>query len=219
MTVGEVPSARLSLTGDVRYSLFRPAVTWHASRSGVSVFSPCNYFLGACAFGYRVGLPAGTHLVLMNNLGDIKVTGVTIANVTAIDQSGDVTLTFTTVPGHVRVSDQLGDVTLVLPPGTTAYRVRADAGLGSSSIRVPTSSSSSHVIVVTDSSGSIAVKAAASRDLPGEHHDRAQVRACPRRVNRLIDAIEAEALRDEFVELQLARPVQLGELRDVVAGT
>jgi Putative adhesin len=162
LTVGQVPSARLSLTGAVRYSLFRPAVTWHASRSGVTVLSRCSYFLGACAFGYRVGLPADTHLVLSDNLGDFTITDVTITDVTAIDQSGDVTLTFATVPDHVRVSDQLGSVTLVLPPGTTTYRVRAHAGFGGTSIRVPSSSSSSHVIVVTDSSGSIEVTSATS---------------------------------------------------------
>jgi hypothetical protein len=71
-------------------------------------------------------------------------------------------LTFATVPDHVRVSDQLGSVTLVLPPGATTYRVRAHAGFGGTSIRVPTSSSSSHVIVVTDSSGSIEVTSAIS---------------------------------------------------------
>ncbi len=162
LTIGEEPDARLNLTGTVRYSLFRPAVTWHATRSGTAVFSSCNSILGGCAFDYRLGLPAGTPLVLTDNLGDITVTGVTSADVTATNQSGNVTLTFSTVPDRVTVSDQLGNITLVLPPGMTAYRVRARAGLGDTSIRVPTSVSSPHVIVVTDSSGNIEVTAASS---------------------------------------------------------
>jgi hypothetical protein len=89
--------------------------------------------------------------------GDIVVGGLTSADVTASDNSGDVTLTFTKVPDRVAVSDGSGDVTLVLPHGTTPYRVNATASSGSRTVRVPTNSASRHVITVTDGSGDISI--------------------------------------------------------------
>jgi Putative adhesin len=89
--------------------------------------------------------------------GDITVGGLTSADVTASDNSGDVTLTFTKVPDRVAVSAGSGDVTLVLPRGTTPYRVNATASSGSRTVRVPTSPASAHAITVTDGSGDISI--------------------------------------------------------------
>jgi hypothetical protein len=49
-------------------------------------------------------------------------------------------------------------VTLVLPPGPTAYRVNASANSGTTHVRVPTSPLSQHVITVTAGSGNITVR-------------------------------------------------------------
>lgn len=89
--------------------------------------------------------------------GDITVTGLTSADVTASDGSGDVTLTFTKVPHSVSVSDSSGDVHLVLPRGRTLYRVHAIASSGNTVIRVPQSSVSPYVINVNDGSGNVLV--------------------------------------------------------------
>lgn len=87
--------------------------------------------------------------------GNITIDGLSGAKVTASDNSGDVALTFTKVPARVVVSAGSGNVTLVLPPGTTHYRVTANASSGSRIVGVPTSSVSRHVIDVTDQSGDI----------------------------------------------------------------
>ena len=73
------------------------------------------------------------------------------------DGSGDVTLTFTKVPDRVQVSDSSGNVTLVLPPGPTAYDVVASSSSGNTAVAVPRSSSSKHVITVTSGSGDVTV--------------------------------------------------------------
>lgn len=96
-------------------------------------------------------------LTLEAGSGDIVAGGLTDADVTASDGSGDVILTFTKVPGRVTVSAGSGDVTLVLPRGKTMYRVTAKAPSGASTVRVPTSSASQHVITVTDQSGNISI--------------------------------------------------------------
>jgi hypothetical protein len=55
------------------------------------------------------------------------------------------------------VTDSSGNITIVLPPGTTAYRVNAHTDSGSTHIRVPTSPDSPFVITATTDSGDITI--------------------------------------------------------------
>jgi Putative adhesin len=89
--------------------------------------------------------------------GAVGLTGLVSRDVTVTDQSGNTTLTFARVPGRVQVSAEPGDVTLVLPPGGTVYRVVAHSSSGSTAVRVRTDLSSPHVITVTDQSGNITI--------------------------------------------------------------
>jgi hypothetical protein len=68
-----------------------------------------------------------------------------------------VVLSFSKVPAHVVVHDNSGDVTVVLPSGPTAYQVQASTSSGTTSIGVPRSPSSPHVITVTNQSGNVVV--------------------------------------------------------------
>jgi DUF4097 and DUF4098 domain-containing protein YvlB len=77
--------------------------------------------------------------------------------VTASDQSGNITLTFTKVPDRVNVSNGSGNVRLVLPRGKTLYRVNATASSGDLVVGVLRSAVSRHVITVTDGSGNVSV--------------------------------------------------------------
>ena len=83
--------------------------------------------------------------------------GLAATDVVASNSSGDITLTFTKIPERVQVSDESGSITLVLPPGATAYDVIHSNSSGNTAIAVPTSSSSKHVIIVADQSGDITV--------------------------------------------------------------
>jgi hypothetical protein len=89
--------------------------------------------------------------------GDVVINGLAGTVVTGHDGSGDITLTFTKVPDRVQINDSSGDVTLVLPPGPTAYHVNASSSSGDTAVAVPRSSSSKHVIIVTDESGDITI--------------------------------------------------------------
>lgn len=60
--------------------------------------------------------------------------------------------------GSVRVLDQSGNISVVLPPGSAAYRVTASTRSGQTAIGVPQSSASRHLITVTDQSGNITVQ-------------------------------------------------------------
>jgi putative adhesin len=162
LTVAATGGDRLRLTGTARYSLIRSTLTRRVTSKRVSTSWQCHFLFGDCSFSLNVGLPAGAPVRFSNGAGDITVTGLTSTQVTASGNEGDITLTFAAVPDHVRVSDQFGDVTLVLPQGPTAYRVSARAPLGHSSVRVPTSPSSPHVISVNDSSGDIVIRAQSS---------------------------------------------------------
>jgi hypothetical protein len=100
---------------------------------------------------------SGSRVRIIDHSGYINASGVSSRNVTATDQSGDITLVFTKVPDQVRVSDASGGVWLVLPDGPTAYRVSAHSPSGSTSVTVPRSRSSPHVISVVDASGHISI--------------------------------------------------------------
>jgi DUF4097 and DUF4098 domain-containing protein YvlB len=94
---------------------------------------------------------------LQDAFGNINVTGLSAAAVTASNNSGDITLRFTTVPRQVTVNDSFGNVTLILPAGSTAYQVHTHNSFGNTNVRVPTNPTGRHVIRVTNNSGDITI--------------------------------------------------------------
>lgn len=95
--------------------------------------------------------------VITDASGNIDGTRVSSQDLTVRDLSGDITVVFTTVPATVTVSDSSGDITLVLPHGPAAYRVLASATSGNTTVTVPKSAFSPHVITATDQSGNITI--------------------------------------------------------------
>ena len=95
--------------------------------------------------------------LILNDSGDITGTGVSSRQLTAQDQSGDITVVFTKVPDLVKITDSSGNIKLVFPPGPTAYRVSASTSSGQTSVNVPQSPTSPHVVSVTDDSGDITI--------------------------------------------------------------
>ncbi len=73
------------------------------------------------------------------------------------DGSGNIRLTFTEVPKRVDVTNESGDITLVLPPGPTVYQVDAHSISGSTSVSVKRSRPSPYVINASDGSGNITI--------------------------------------------------------------
>lgn len=101
------------------------------------------------------GLTGGTQLT--DSFGNITAAGVAAGDVRCRNQSGDITLTFTKVPRRVDISDSYGNITLRLPPGPARYRVSTRNSYGQTSVTVPESSSSAHLITATDNSGDIII--------------------------------------------------------------
>jgi hypothetical protein len=157
LRVGQATGGGIRLTGTARYSLVRSTVTWHITSSAITSESHCHFSVPVCSFTYQISVPATVPVSLTDASGDITATGLANSRVLVEDASGNVIITFSAVPDLVQITDQLGDVTLVLPPGPTAYRVNAQASLGTASVHVPTSQSSAHVITVTNGSGNIMI--------------------------------------------------------------
>jgi hypothetical protein len=96
-------------------------------------------------------------LRFQDDSGNVVVNGLSETDVVGGNSSGNITLTFTKIPGRVQVTDSSGNITLVLPPGATAYDVIPSNSSGNTTIDVPRSSSSKHVIIVANQSGNIVV--------------------------------------------------------------
>jgi Toastrack DUF4097 len=94
---------------------------------------------------------------LRDAFGNINLTGLSAATVLASDNSGDITLRFTTVPRQVTVDDSFGNVTLILPAGSTAYQVHTRNSFGNTHVSVPESPTARDVIRVSNNSGDITI--------------------------------------------------------------
>jgi hypothetical protein len=88
--------------------------------------------------------------------GNVTGNDLTAAATTVDSGGGDVTLVFTKVPGRVDVTSAGGNVTVLLPPGSTRYAVSESAGGGNSTVSVP-SGSSSHTITVDGEGGDVTI--------------------------------------------------------------
>ena len=127
-------------SGNIRAENIPDAVSMETGSGDVS---------GATVSGAKVTVKTGS--------GNISIEGLTGAHVIASAGSGDITLTFTKVPDRVHVDNGSGNVTLVLPPGSTQYQVNAATDSGNRLVTVPTNSASPHVITVSDGSGNISI--------------------------------------------------------------
>jgi DUF4097 and DUF4098 domain-containing protein YvlB len=88
--------------------------------------------------------------------GDVTGSAISSTTVSVDAGSGDVHLSFASVPDQVRVNDSSGDIAVALPVGAS-YMVVPKTGSGTSTISVPVNSSSHHVIYLDDGSGDIDV--------------------------------------------------------------
>ena len=111
------------------------------------------------------GLTGNTRL--QDSFGTLSVTGLDAADVVARNDSGDISLTFTKVPGHVNVTDSFGSITIVLPPGAAAYRVQTRDSFGTTTVSVPRSPSARNVITASNNSGNITIVTGRPPGAPG----------------------------------------------------
>jgi len=90
--------------------------------------------------------------------GDVDGSGLFSPHVTTDSGGGNVTLVFTAVPDYVKVSSSGGDISIVLPPGTTSYHIKSNASGGDyGAPGVPTNDASRHTIQVDSGGGNISI--------------------------------------------------------------
>jgi Putative adhesin len=100
--------------------------------------------------------PSGP-LSLNTDGGNVLLAHVESPTVTATSGGGDVEVYFSRVPRDVRVQTSGGNITLVLPRGTTQYNVSAHTDGGTVSNTIPQNSSSQNVITATTGGGNITI--------------------------------------------------------------
>jgi hypothetical protein len=90
--------------------------------------------------------------------GDVDGSALSSLHVTADSGGGNVTLVFTTVPDYVNVGSSGGDITIVVPHGTTSYHIKSNASGGDyGASGVPTNDASRHLIQVDSGGGNISI--------------------------------------------------------------
>jgi hypothetical protein len=146
-------------SGDVTLSGITRSVTTDVGSGNVGVLDLSGVIDLEAGSGDLSGTGlTGPRAKLMDHSGNITFSGLTSPYVTASNDSGDVTLIFTSVPHYVKISDQSGNVTLVLPPGGAArYNLKEGTQSGNNSVNLPTSGSSPRKIIVQVASGDITI--------------------------------------------------------------
>jgi hypothetical protein len=163
----------VSVTQQVYYSKTPPTTTRTVSGKTLTVTYDCRAQL-VCGVAYTLAVPrsaavrvtAGAGSVRLTGLagsvtakadvGLINATGLTSASVSLTTRVGGISASFTAAPTAVQASANVGAITLHVP-GTTSYKVAADARVGKTSVSAPQSASSGHDITATTDVGAITV--------------------------------------------------------------
>jgi hypothetical protein len=167
--------ADASLTGTVRYSLFRPGISTTNTGGRVSIGVDCSSPVGWCGADMTLTAPAdvtsadlstdsgnvsvsgpqsASTLALSSSMGDVSATGVTASDVTAHSDMGDITLTFTKPPRLLTVSDSMGDISIVLPRGYR-YQINANSAMGTRNVGIQSADSAPYSVSATTSMGDV----------------------------------------------------------------
>jgi Putative adhesin len=101
-------------------------------------------------------------LSLHTDGGNIQATGVAATRLAATSGGGDIEIVLTVVPRDVTVSTDGGNVTIVVPPGSTRYNVSASTDGGNVTDTIPHSASSLDEITATSGGGDITIEQSAT---------------------------------------------------------
>jgi hypothetical protein len=99
-------------------------------------------------------------LHLSSQTGDITGVAIDAPRVTTNAQTGNISLDFAQAPTNVSAQDQTGDVTVTLPAGGTPYAVSAHTQTGDTNVEVPTNPASTNEISASTATGDVTVESA-----------------------------------------------------------
>jgi hypothetical protein len=163
----------VSVTQQVYYSKTAPTATRTVSGTTLTVTYDCPAQL-VCGVAYTLAVPrsaavrvtAGAGSVRLTGLagsvtakvdvGLINATGLSSASASLTTRAGAISATFTAAPTTVRATANVGAITVHVP-GTTSYKIAADARVGKTTVSARQSASSGHTITATTDVGAIVV--------------------------------------------------------------
>jgi hypothetical protein len=90
--------------------------------------------------------------------GDLRGRGLRAGSISAQSSNGDVDLRFAAPPGSVSAVSRVGDVRVRVPGDGTAYRVTAQAKVGSRSVDVPNTPTAGRSIHAASSVGDVTIE-------------------------------------------------------------
>ena len=103
---------------------------------------------------------AGSQVTADTSGGELAATSVTSPQFIANTGGGDVEIVFTAAPRDVQVDSSGGEVTIIVPPGGTNYRVTTTLNGGTPYVTIPTSASSPNQITATTGGGNLTIEQA-----------------------------------------------------------
>ncbi len=127
-----------------------------------------------CGVSYDVQVPRGVAVTVSTAAGPITLTslagpvsartsaglitaiGLSSPTATLKSNAGGIDATFSAAPSSVRATTNVGPISLAVP-GSAAYQVSTHAYIGSSTVTVPKSAASPHVISASSDLGSITI--------------------------------------------------------------
>jgi DUF4097 and DUF4098 domain-containing protein YvlB len=143
--VTQAAGSQLLLTGTAHYSLIRSTVTWHTTRSGVTVTPRCHFVTGNCSFDFHAVVPEGKRALLSTGSGNVTLTNLA-GPVSAATGSGNIHAENVSDAGTMQTGS--GDVSGVTVSGA---RVAFKTGSGNIDIAALTGTN----VVTSTGSGDI----------------------------------------------------------------
>ena len=165
----------ISVTEDADYSKTPPVTTRTVSGSTLTITYSCATQV-VCGVAYTLEVPRNVTLQVTAaagsirlgglagivtaraNVGLINATGLTGASVSLTTNVGGISASFAAAPATVQASARVGAITLHVP-GTTSYKVTANAHVGKATVSVDQNATSAHAITAATDVGAITIAA------------------------------------------------------------
>jgi hypothetical protein len=175
ITVTGSQRSTVSVSERVRWfgSGSRPAMVRNLTGKKVTLEYECSGD-PLCVVSYDIQVPRGLKVLVDSDRGDIRLSslagsvvattnfgaitagGLSSRDAAFISVSGGINAVFTAVPATVRAAGAGGDITIRVP-GTVSYQVNIRPGNGKTTVSVPQSFLSRHVIDASSNEGNVVV--------------------------------------------------------------